>query len=226
MFVRAAAEINAIVAERDSSNQAGDALPPVVPKHLVKIDMRALVGVMNKHMDQLSYFYSDEAIECISTDFAELKQLYREDSQLKQAIDDCSDVSTSFTEAWALLSDKCGHLREFCGGLASAFPNTASVESDFSVINWEKDDNRTSLTDFSLEGVVCGEVNLVNPSPSIGMNSIPISQRYEKDEEEKVSSEPLAYRYDFRRCAIHWLNRERENQIGMCISVDRKLMCV
>ena len=42
--------------------------------------------------------------------------------------------------------------------------------------------------------VVCGEVNLVNPSPSIGMKYIPISQHYERDEEEKISSKPLACR--------------------------------
>jgi hypothetical protein len=29
-------------------------------------------------------------------------------------------------------------VQQFCGGLASGFPNTASVESDFSAINWEK----------------------------------------------------------------------------------------
>jgi hypothetical protein len=44
------------------------------------------------------------------------------------------------------------HLKEFCGGLATAFPGTSSVESDFSIVTWEKDDCRTSLTDMSLEG--------------------------------------------------------------------------
>jgi hypothetical protein len=28
------------------------------------------------------------------------------------------------------------------------------VESDFSLINWEKDDYRAGLTDFSLEGIL------------------------------------------------------------------------
>ena len=45
-------------------------------------------------------------------------------------------------------------LQQFCGGLATAFPNTATVESDFSVIGWEKDDTRRDLTDFSLEGIL------------------------------------------------------------------------
>jgi hypothetical protein len=31
------------------------------------------------------------------------------------------------------------------------FPNTATVELDFSIIGWEKNDNRVDLTDFSLD---------------------------------------------------------------------------
>jgi hypothetical protein len=38
--------------------------------------------------------------------------------------------------------------------LASAFPVTASVESDFSIVNWEKSDYRSALTDLSLDGVL------------------------------------------------------------------------
>ena len=44
-------------------------------------------------------------------------------------------------------------LRDFCGGIATVFPNTASVESDFSILGWEKDKFRLSITDLSLEGV-------------------------------------------------------------------------
>ena len=34
------------------------------------------------------------------------------------------------------------------------FPNTATFESDFSILKWEKDANRKSITDLSLEGVM------------------------------------------------------------------------
>ena len=42
----------------------------------------------------------------------------------------------------------------FCGGIASAFPGTSTVESDFSIVKYEKDEYRMSLTDFSLEGIL------------------------------------------------------------------------
>lgn len=45
-------------------------------------------------------------------------------------------------------------LRKFCGGLAAVFPGTSTVESDFSVINWEYDEFWGLLTEFSLEGIL------------------------------------------------------------------------
>jgi hypothetical protein len=43
---------------------------------------------------------------------------------------------------------------EFCGGLASPFPNTTTVESDFSVLKWENDPHQSNITPFSLEGIL------------------------------------------------------------------------
>jgi len=45
-------------------------------------------------------------------------------------------------------------LKEFFGGLASIFSSTATVESDFSIINYEKNSRQSTLTDLSLEGIL------------------------------------------------------------------------
>jgi hypothetical protein len=45
-------------------------------------------------------------------------------------------------------------VRDFCGGLATIFPGTTTVESDFSVLNWEFDEYRSALTESSLEGIM------------------------------------------------------------------------
>jgi hypothetical protein len=50
--------------------------------------------------------------------------------------------------------EKFLQLELFCGGLATLLPGTASVESDFSIVNYEKDQYRAKLTDFSLEGIM------------------------------------------------------------------------
>jgi hypothetical protein len=37
--------------------------------------------------------------------------------------------------------------------LATVFPNRTSVESDFTILKWEMDANRTGLMHLSLEGI-------------------------------------------------------------------------
>ena len=44
--------------------------------------------------------------------------------------------------------------RQFTGGLASMFPNTSSVDSDFLIIRVEKTVYRQYLTDFLLEVIL------------------------------------------------------------------------
>jgi hypothetical protein len=43
---------------------------------------------------------------------------------------------------------------EFCGVIATLFPGTSTVEFDFSILHWEKDSFRKSLSDFGLEGML------------------------------------------------------------------------
>jgi hypothetical protein len=57
---------------------------------------------------------------------------------------------TPFRESWKLLEGRFEELVDCAGGLATKFPGTATVESDFSVIGWEKDIYRSALTGFSL----------------------------------------------------------------------------
>ena len=61
---------------------------------------------------------------------------------------------TSFNKHWAPTNGRFEGFREFCGGLATMFPNTTLVEVNFSIIGWEKNNYRQNLTDFSLEGII------------------------------------------------------------------------
>ena len=74
---------------------------------------------------------------------------------LKSAIDAYTRVDIkSFEMAWEVVDGWFEILRDFCGGIAAVFANTASVESDFSILGWERDEYRLSMTDLSLEGVL------------------------------------------------------------------------
>ena len=59
-----------------------------------------------------------------------------------------------FKDSWPYTGSHFPVLRYFCGGLATVFPDTTTVESDFSIVKYDNDDLRNSLTDSSLEVIL------------------------------------------------------------------------
>jgi hypothetical protein len=147
--------ISDVQAERDSANgPARDEAPPVMPIDLVKMRTGKFISdILDPYREHVCKFWSEEDVEKIENDhIALIKDYNSANSWAKQAIRD-HDHSTMFNAGWSHLQGKFEHLQAFCGGLASAFANTTSVESDFSILKWEKDASRTGLMDLSLEGI-------------------------------------------------------------------------
>ncbi|KAI9907150.1 hypothetical protein PsorP6_004324 [Peronosclerospora sorghi] len=84
---------------------------------------------------------------------SELRAAYEREPALKNVLDSC-DSSTSFEQGWDYVQQRFDYLERFCGGLATAFPGTSTVESGFSLVRWEKENFRTALTYVSLEGIL------------------------------------------------------------------------
>ena len=61
-------------------------------------------------------------------------------------------------------------LENFCGGLATVFPGTASVESNFSILKWEKDDGKPALTNFLFQGILHGKQHRQMGKLTVGCN--------------------------------------------------------
>ncbi|GMH34121.1 hypothetical protein BSKO_01955 [Bryopsis sp. KO-2023] len=143
--------IAAIVAERDSDNRPDHSeLPPVLPHQLVVLRGRDISAIVSGQRERLLTSWTLEDIDYIEQDHSDLLEEYKNDTVFKSAIE-----RTSFKTAWSCVpSGKFTNLRRFVGGLATVFPTTSSVESDFSIVKWEKNVTRQSLTDFSLEGVL------------------------------------------------------------------------
>jgi hypothetical protein len=119
-----------IVAERDSVNHAAESMPPALPHQLVKLRGREFADSILQQKDRLSVLQKMEHIE---RDFESLRNAYDREPSLKQALDQCSSTTT-FDQGWSFVQNRFEHLNEFCGGLATAFPGTSSVESDFSIV--------------------------------------------------------------------------------------------
>jgi hypothetical protein len=72
---------------------------------------------------------------------------------VKSSIDNFDD-NVAYRDAWIGLHNTYPLLEKFVGGLVTIFPGTSTVESDFSMVKYEKNKNRMSLTDASLEGIL------------------------------------------------------------------------
>jgi hypothetical protein len=154
--------LSIIVAERNASNEPTHCFPPVLPYDLVKLRPFDFSQLTAMHMQRLRESFSEEAIIQINDEFKEMKNNYRHEQQFKQIIDGV-DHKTSFSDGWKILVNRYPLLCSFIGALASVFPGTSTVESDFSLIGWEKDEYRTSLTNFSLEGILhCKQFDHLN----------------------------------------------------------------
>jgi hypothetical protein len=152
-----------IQAERTSDNLPADDLPPVLPHNLVRLRGKEFNGIVTQNRPRLSSFWDDITIDIIEQQFKKLRFAYLTEPILKAALNKC-DANTGFDDGWALVEGRdFDVLKDFCGCLATVFPNTASVESDFSQLAWEKDEYRMSITDLSLEGVLqCKQFELLS----------------------------------------------------------------
>lgn len=148
--------ISKVVATRNSNNKAlNDELPPVLPHQLLTTRTARLCEIVQLHRQRLEAVgWTKEKVSMIETEHQQLLEVVDEDDILRKALGKCTDSNTDFENGWKLLSGRYETLQQFCGALATVFPNTASVESDFSVIGWERNEYRHSLTDFSLEGIL------------------------------------------------------------------------
>jgi hypothetical protein len=152
-----------VKAERDGNNNVSELdAPPVVPHELVKVALRHFISdVLNIYRPCLDRFWSEKEIDKIEDEQCDLIKRYNNDQHIEQIINSYKH-KVSFNEAWDKIDVPFNRLRQFCDGLATAFPNTTSVESDFSILKWEKDDNRSSMTDFTLEGIFqCKQMNQI-----------------------------------------------------------------
>ncbi|ETP11014.1 hypothetical protein F441_13440 [Phytophthora nicotianae CJ01A1] len=129
-----------------------------MPSELVLVNPRDFgENILEPRRAQLMKFWSLTQIEAAEREHRELFLANKIDDSVRSALDK-EDYNTSFNDGWDILEEAVkpktySHLRQFCCGLATVFANTASVESDFSVLKWELNDRRTALTSLALEGI-------------------------------------------------------------------------
>jgi len=128
--------------------------PPVMPTYFVKMRPNVFISeVVDQYRGHLAKHWSADLIDKAESEHRELLVVYTREPDVKVALDK-HDEKTFFKEAWDYLKGRFMQLRQLCGGLATTFPNTTSIESDFSITKWEKNDSCSSLTSLSLAGIM------------------------------------------------------------------------
>ncbi|KAG7339449.1 hypothetical protein IV203_025374 [Nitzschia inconspicua] len=141
------------------ATNSGDHLPPVLPLELCGVLSRDFVSCLKDQRIRLGHKFSDAEVENIDEQFRKLRLAFMEQSGFSQMLLDaqaCCAVQ-SFEKCWSQLGSEFEQLRMFCGAIASIMPSISSVEFDFSLIsliNWTKDPNPQSLSDFSLKSIL------------------------------------------------------------------------
>jgi hypothetical protein len=155
VYVQAMYSVAAIVAERDTRNrEKTNATPPVLPLEIVGLSTIKFTELLFEHEERLRHSFSGTVVEeVISNKFEQRVRLISQDSNLKAALTKGSEDS-DFGKAWRPLGNRFPYMLRFAAGLASVMPRTTTVEANFSTINYEKDDHRSALTSFSMEGIL------------------------------------------------------------------------
>ena len=146
---------------RDDINGPIFADPPTcLPQEFLKLRNQDFTILVNTHMTRLSVAKSLEEIALLEDEFSLLQTSYRvTEVVLKTAIYALLEDAT-FKASWSIpsLAGRFDHLKDCAEGLASSFPHTATIESDFSIVQLETDGGRGQLEHYSLEGIVqCNE---------------------------------------------------------------------
>ena len=146
--------ISAVVAEWNEYKESCiDAAPSVLPHQLVRILPHDFSVYLQLHRERLDYTFSIEEIENIRRQHKALCDLYRCQSDVESSID-IFEKDAAYQDAWNGLHNTYILMRRFVGGLANIFLGTSTVESDFSVLKYDKNRNHMSLSDSSLEGIL------------------------------------------------------------------------
>lgn len=149
--------IREVVVERDAQNVASFQLPPVLPLEICSMTSREFSRSLLLQKPRLMQRFTEQEFYEIDAQYRRLACRFKEDEKFRiQLQGDATEISLQekFTKSWQNVGICFEMLQEYCGGLASVMAGTASVESDFSLINWTKDSNSSSMTDFTLESIL------------------------------------------------------------------------
>jgi hypothetical protein len=154
IFIKGVEGISDIQAERSFTNSPSVyQLPPVQLLWARCTAAPEFSRIILEQGPRLILSWEAQRVQRIEDELQMFKSALLNESSLKIVLQN-STSTDGFQDSRAPLGARFPTLRDLCGGLATVFPGTSSVESDFSILNGEFDEFRQSLTEFCFEGIM------------------------------------------------------------------------
>jgi hypothetical protein len=138
------------------SSREGSKLPPAVPLSLLDMSPRRLQDSLVAMRSRLSLTLPSDFPHKVCSEQTALKRDVNNSDDLKSKLEEAAKragAADYFRACWEPLNGNYPHLQHFASGLCTVFPGSSTVESDFSILKFEKSDHRTSLSDVCIEGI-------------------------------------------------------------------------
>jgi hypothetical protein len=107
-----------------------DNIPGVLPQEIIKGRARYMLPYVQTHRRRLERTRGSHIVDAIERQLEELQIAYRSESSLRNGIESL-EATTSFLERWKMLEGTFSDLFDVVGGLATVFPGSATIASDF-----------------------------------------------------------------------------------------------
>ena len=139
MYLTTCDKVKAIVFHRDSSNEATHKqLTPVLPHVIVELrSAKFLHKVRNQHNRLDNLFLLPSHINIIGDQHNDLLTEYRVEPSTRMLIESY-EKTASFIKSRRLFYRRFPDIVKFCSGVATVLPGKSDLESDFSILSWEK----------------------------------------------------------------------------------------
>ena len=90
------------------------------------------------HINRIDLIHDKNFVDSIKKDHRDMISTYKTENNFKKLVNN-GNMLNDFNEKWfSIGKESFTYLTEFCGNMETIFPNTSTVESDFSLINYEK----------------------------------------------------------------------------------------
>ena len=106
----------------------------------------SISNIVCEQVERLEHFFGRSYVNELMVKYQAFEEKYKNDSGFKSVVDNTNNRTNSIQDNWIAFQPSYPKLVEFCGGLASMFPGTCPVESEFSIVGWEKDAYRFYVT--------------------------------------------------------------------------------